>query len=99
MTPVTRSLEIVIPLGFTNNHQMELMEGAVSTVAQMSKEELQEIIEAIVEQKLVELLGDPEADLPIKEALRERLMRQRQLVEKGERGSPMEEVAKRLGLE
>jgi len=71
----------------------------MSTVAQMSKEELQEIIETIVEQKLVELFGDPEADLPVKEALKKRLLRQKRLVAAGERGEPVEEIAKRLGLE
>ena len=71
----------------------------MSTVVQISKEELQEIIEAIVEQKLVELCGDPEMDQPIKEALKERLLRQKERVEQGERGESLEEVVKRLGLE
>jgi uncharacterized protein YaaN involved in tellurite resistance len=71
----------------------------MGTVAQMSKEELQEIVEAIVEQKLVELFGDPEMDQPIKEAFKERLLRQKQLVAVGERGEFLEEVIKRLGLE
>ena len=68
-------------------------------MVQISKEELQEIIEAIVEQKSVELFGDPEMDQPIKEALKERLLRQKERVEQGERGESLEEVVKRLGLE
>ncbi len=71
----------------------------MGTVVQISKEELQEIIEAIVEQKLVELFGDPEMDQPIKEALKERLLRQKERVAQGERGESLEEVVKRLGLE
>jgi hypothetical protein len=36
------------------------MEDLMGTVAQMSKEEFQEIIETIIEQKLVELFGAPD---------------------------------------
>ena len=78
---------------------MDFTEDYMGTVVQISKEELQEIIEAIVEQKLVELFGDPEMDQPIKEALKERLLRQKERVAQGERGESLEEVVKRLGLE
>jgi hypothetical protein len=36
-----------------------------ATVAQMTKGELREMIEASVERKLLELLGDPDEGLPI----------------------------------
>ncbi len=47
------------------------------TVAQMTREELREMIETIVEEKLVELFGDPDEKLPICITIRERLLRQK----------------------
>jgi len=70
-----------------------------TTVAQMTKEELREMIEASIEQKLLELLGDPDEGLEIRESLRARLLRQRKTVAAGERGQPFDEVVRQLGLE
>jgi hypothetical protein len=70
-----------------------------TTVAQMSKDELREMIEVAVEQKLLELLGDPDEGLDIRESVRERLLRQKKAVAAGERGKPFEDVVRRLGLE
>lgn len=67
-------------------------------VAQMTKEELQEMIEAIIERKLLEILGDPDEGLEITEAVRDRLLRQREAVVAGERGQPLEDVVRQLGL-
>ncbi len=71
----------------------------MDTVAQMTKEELREMIETIVEEKLLELLGDPDEGLLIRKTLRERLLRQKEAVASGERGEPFEEVIRRLGLD
>jgi DNA primase large subunit len=70
-----------------------------STVAQMTKEELREMIEASIEQKLLEILGDPDEALEIRESVRDRLLRQREAVAAGERGQPFDEVVQQLGLE
>jgi len=70
-----------------------------NTVAQMTTSELREMIETIIEQKLLELLGDPDEGLPVRKAVRERLLRQKQAVAGGERGEPLEDVVRRLGLE
>ena len=72
---------------------------AATTAAQMSKEELREMIEALVEQKLLEILGDPDAGLELRKSVRERLLRQMKAVSAGERGRPFEEVVRELGLE
>ncbi len=69
------------------------------TIAQMTKEELREMIEAALEQKLREILGDPDEGLEIRKVLRKRLLRQRQAVAAGECGRPLEEVVQQLGLE
>jgi hypothetical protein len=68
-------------------------------VAQMTKDELREMIETTVEQKLVELLGDPEEGLPMKRLIRDRLLHQKKAVATGERGEPFENVIRRLELE
>ena len=69
------------------------------SVAQMSRDELREMIEVTLEQKLLELLGDPDEGLEIRESVRERLLRQQKAVAAGERGEPLEDVVRRLGLE
>jgi hypothetical protein len=71
----------------------------MATVAEMTKDEFREMIEAIVEQKLLDLLGDPDEGLPIREKVRDRLLRQKQAVASGERGEPFEDVIRRLHLE
>ena len=69
------------------------------TVAQMTREELKEIIEASIEHKLLEILGDPDEGLEIRESVRERLLRQKQAVAAGERGQLLEDVVRQLDLE
>jgi hypothetical protein len=71
----------------------------MTTVAQMTKDELQEMIETIIEQKLLELVGDPDEGLPIRATIRNRFLRQKEAVASEERGEPFEEVVQRLGLE
>jgi len=67
-------------------------------VGRRRKGNLREMIEPIIEQKLLELLGDPDEGLPLRETIRNRLLRQKEAVARGERGEPFEEVAQRLGL-
>ena len=69
-----------------------------STVVQVSKQELTKIISNVVEQKLVELFGDPDDGLTMKQNLRKRLLRQKRAVEKGERGTDLSSIRKPLGL-
>ena len=69
-----------------------------TTVGQMTKDELKELIEITIEQKLLELLGDPDEGLPIRKPLRDRLLRQKEAVAAGERGEPFEDVVRRFGL-
>jgi hypothetical protein len=69
-----------------------------TTVAQMTKEELKEMIETTIEQKLLEMLGDPDEELRIRKTVRDRLLRQKKAVAEGERGRPFEDVVQQLGL-
>jgi hypothetical protein len=70
-----------------------------TTIAQMSKEEFKEMIEASIEQKLLEMLGDPDEGWEIRESVRDRLLRQKKAVAAGERGQPFDDVIQQLGLE
>jgi ABC-type hemin transport system substrate-binding protein len=69
------------------------------TVAQMSKHEFKQMLKMTVEQKLLELLGDPDEGLELRKSVRARLSRQKKAVAAGERGEPFEDVMRRLGLE
>ena len=66
------------------------------TVAEMTGEELRELVGAAVEQKIAELLGDPDAGLVLRKNVRKRLLRQKRAVAKGERGELLETVIRRL---
>lgn len=69
-----------------------------TTVVQVSKQELTKIISNVIEQKLIELFGDPDDGLTMKQNLRKRLLRQKRAVEKGERGVELSSIRKHLGL-
>jgi hypothetical protein len=69
-----------------------------NTVAHMSKRELTRVISNVVEEKLVELFGDPDEGLAMKETMRKRLLRQKGAVTKGDRGVDFTIIRKQLGL-
>lgn len=68
------------------------------TVAEMTTRELREMVGDLIEEKLVELFGDPDQGAELQASLRERLLRQKNDVAAGERGKDFSEVARRLGL-
>lgn len=70
-----------------------------TTVAEMSTAEFKQMIETIIEQKLLELFGDPDEGLVINESLRKRLFRQRQAIAQGEQGQPFQDVIQKLKLD
>ncbi len=55
------------------------------TVSQMTVGELRDLVRSAVEDKIVELLGDPDEGLQLRDAVRRRLSRQKLAVAKGER--------------
>lgn len=73
------------------------------TVAQMTqvefKQMLESVVKATVEQKFLEILGDPDEGSEVRKNVRDRLLRQRQVVSSGQYGQPFEDVAQKLGLE
>jgi hypothetical protein len=69
------------------------------TIAQMSKAELRDLIERTLEEKLMEMLGDPDEGLEIRESVLARLEGQRRAVVAGARGRSLSDVAAELALE
>jgi len=68
------------------------------TVADMTAGELRHLVSSVVEEKLIQLLGDPDTGLILRENVRKRLLQQKRAVSKGERGEPLEAVVRRLKL-
>jgi len=64
----------------------------------MTQKQLREMIGETVEEKLIELLGDPDEGLAVRKSLRARLLRQRRKVSGGDRGESLDAVARKLGL-
>ena len=62
------------------------------TVGQMTIDELKALIRDTVEQKLQELLGDPGADLTLREAVEARLRRTLEQTRQGEAGVHLPQV-------
>lgn len=68
-------------------------------VKELTVEQLKALIQEAVEEKLEELLGDPDRGLALREEVRERLCKSMAAMERGETGIPIGQVAKELGLE
>ena len=68
------------------------------TVADMTATELRQLVSTVVEEKLMQLLGDPDEGLVLRENVRKRLLRQQKAVSKGERGESLNAVTRRLKL-
>ena len=69
------------------------------TISAELRETIEGMVEDAVERRLQELLGDPDEGLELREEVVERLRQQQKRVAAGERGRPLEEVARELGLE
>ncbi|HVA00625.1 MAG TPA: hypothetical protein VMV34_03120 [Terriglobia bacterium] len=69
------------------------------TVKDLSTEELKALIGEVVEEKLRELLADPDAGLAIRTEVRDRLLKDLQEPRRDGENIPAAEVARRRGLE
>jgi hypothetical protein len=69
-----------------------------TTIVSMTRDELARMVSTVVEEKLIEMFGDPDDGLVLKDNLRKRLVRQRKSVAKGERGEDFAKSTKRLRL-
>jgi hypothetical protein len=68
-------------------------------VAELTVDELKQIIQEAVEQKLSEMLSDPDEGLELREEIKARLLHSLEAERRGARGIPAQEVAAQLGLE
>jgi hypothetical protein len=68
-------------------------------VSQMTKAELRLMVEDVIDQKLVEFFGDPDEGMELRESVKRRLIRQRQIVADGEHGRELQDVIRELELE
>jgi len=71
----------------------------MSTVSELSIEELKAIIGDVVEEKLREMLGDPDEGLALRPEIQERLVKSLNQPKKSRRAVSAPEVARRLGLD
>ena len=67
-------------------------------VKELSVEQLKALIQEAVEEKLQEVLGDPDQGLELKEDIKERLRRSLAAMESGNEGIPVGQVVKEVGL-
>ena len=90
---------IILP-GYTCTTQVSTEDRfcMAKNVGEMTLEELRDLIDAAVEERLVQLLNDPDSGLPMRDEVRERLLIQMKEVEGGERGETLEAVAARLDI-
>ena len=65
-------------------------------VKDLSQEELTVLIRGAVEEALADYLGDPDEGLALRPEVRERLKASLRRAQAGERGVPLEEVARRI---
>lgn len=63
-----------------------------TTVGEMSPSELRNMIDSLLDQKLRELLGDPDEGLQLREEIVSRLQKQRRAVDDGERGKALDDI-------
>lgn len=64
----------------------------------MESNEMKTLVAELVEEKLAELLGDPDADHELNEAVISRLKDSFEAEDKGETGIPAAEFANKFGL-
>ncbi|MGH7409254.1 MAG: hypothetical protein ACREKF_14750 [Candidatus Methylomirabilales bacterium] len=70
----------------------------MKTVGRMTVRELESVVKKVVEEKLYELIGDPDQGLELRESVKKRLRRSLREEKKGRPGIPAQQVAKHLGL-
>lgn len=68
------------------------------TVGELTTTELQVLVGNLIEEKLLDILGEPDAGMEIRDSLRQRLECQQQEVAAGERGQSFDEVVRQSGL-
>ena len=68
-------------------------------LADLTVDEFKQLIATTVEWKLMEILGDPDEGLELREEIKDRLRRSLETERQGARGISAQDVAAQLGLE
>lgn len=71
---------------------------ADSKVTELTVQEFKELVREVVIQTLLEMLGDPDEGLELRDDFAEELQRSLATVEAGGKTIPVQEVAARLGM-
>ena len=69
------------------------------TVAEMTRDELKQMIADVIEEKLQAILDEQDDDGELLQTMRERLLQQKEAVARGEYGRPLDDVVRNLGLD
>jgi hypothetical protein len=72
---------------------------AYSSVADLTVDELRNLIKEVVTQTILEIFGDPDEGLELRDEIQERLRRSLAVTPAGGETRPAQEVAAKLGLE
>jgi len=68
-------------------------------VKELTVEQFKDLVQEAIEEKLEEIIGDPDLGLEVREEIKERLRNSLAARQRGEKGIPIEEVARRAGLD
>jgi len=68
-------------------------------VKELTVEQFKNLVQEAIEEKLEEITGDPDVGLELREEVKERLRSSLAARQRGEKGIPIEEVARRVGLD
>jgi hypothetical protein len=68
-------------------------------VKELTVEEFKILIQEAIEEKLEEMTGDPDLGLELREEIKERLRNSLAAMQSGQKGVPIDEVARQAGLD
>jgi len=68
-------------------------------VKELTVEQLRTLIQEAIEEKLEEVIGDPDHGLELREEIKEKLRRSLAAMQGGEKGIPVDQVARQAGLD
>jgi len=68
-------------------------------VKELTVEQFKNLVQEAIEEKLAEIIGDPDLGLELREEIKERLRNSLAARQRGEKGIPIDEVARQAGLD
>lgn len=68
-------------------------------VKELTIEQFRNLVQEAIEEKLEEIIGDPDLGLELREEIKERLRSSLAAMQGGQKGIPVDEVARQAGLD